>query len=191
MIPELWTFPLRFTTPAFIGGAEPNVRAELRVPSIRGALRAWYRVIVGPEVAAGLVPTHAHLRESLLFGGTGRGEGQGLASLSLEDRAPTGEHSWSNKEIRGRNPGLAYLGFSFDFRPNNRRYIASDTTFRLRVLLARGAPDDAADLLLHTLWAWVTLGGLGSRSRRGFGSLAWDGAPELGRLGGARVQRSL
>ncbi len=39
---------LTVVTPAFIGGAEPNARAELRPPSIKGHLRFWHRA-VNPE----------------------------------------------------------------------------------------------------------------------------------------------
>ncbi len=39
-LPEIWQIPLRLSTPAFLGGADPNDRAELRVASVRGALRA-------------------------------------------------------------------------------------------------------------------------------------------------------
>lgn len=39
------TVTLKAVTPMFLGGAEPNKIAELRAPSIKGALRFWYRAI--------------------------------------------------------------------------------------------------------------------------------------------------
>jgi CRISPR-associated protein Cmr1 len=39
-------------------------------------------------------------------------------------------------------------------------------------------PEDIRQVL-QTLWAWIHLGGLGARSRRGFGALALDGEPEI------------
>lgn len=185
---EIWEIPLQVVTPAFVGGADPNERAELRVTSIRGALRSWYRLLVGPEVAAGTIAEFSHLRESLLFGGVARGEGQGLVQLSLSDRVPTGTLDWDNRKQRRTRSGLAYLGFSLDMGENDRKALEPGTTFELRLLVPRGLEDDVAVLLLRTLWLWVTLGGIGSRSRRGFGSLAWNGSPRFTTVRGDTIE---
>lgn len=180
---EYWILPIRTLTPAFVGGADPNDVAVANVSAAKGALRAWYRMIVGPAVAAGLVPKFAHLSEARIFGGTAPGEGRGVVSLSLMDVAPTGVEPWSNRELRRSDPGLAYLGFSFDMGENRRKALSPGTRFKLRILLIGGLDPLVRELLGATLWAWVSLGGLGSRSRRGFGSLAVD-AP----CSGATVQ---
>jgi CRISPR-associated protein Cmr1 len=173
--PEVWDIPLRTLTPAFIGGAAPNEQAELRVASLRGALRMWYRLIVGPELAAGLPEAGPlELRESLLFGGTAPGEGQGLVLLSLLAAPPTGKLPWDNRTFRRTSPGRAYLGFSLDMGDNARKALPPGTTFTLRVLLRQGVTTRQRELLAATLWAWINLGGIGSRSRRGFGSLTLD-----------------
>jgi hypothetical protein len=185
---ELWTIPIRLLTPAFIGGAAPNERADLRPAGIRGALRAWYRLLVGPEVAAGLAEAHPALRESRLFGGVGKGEGQGLLSLSLMGPPLTGDMPWSNRDHRNRNPGLAYLGFALDMSPNTRKALRPGSRFALRLSFTRGLSEDDAALLLHTLGLWLALGGLGTRSRRGFGSLWLDGPPSFTDLAGRPLQ---
>lgn len=187
---ELWTIPLRLLTPAFIGGSAPNERADLRPAGIRGALRAWYRLLVGPEVAAGLAEAHSRLRESRLFGGVGKGEGQGLVSLSLVGPPLTGDLPWNNRELRGPSPGLAYLGFALDMNPNDRRALLPGSRFALRLSFSRGLSEDDAALLLHTLGLWISLGGLGTRSRRGFGSLWLDGSPSFTDLAGRPLQAS-
>lgn len=176
MTPERWILPLRTLTPAFVGGADPNDQAEIRVSSVRGALRAWYRLVVGPGVAAGLSEEHRELAEDRLFGGTAPGSGQGAVGLSLAEAAPEGSMPWSNREIRGSRPGLAYLGFSLDMGNNDRKAVPPATPFTLHVTLPRGLSDRPRSLLGATLWAWLTLGGLGSRSRRGFGSLGPSGS---------------
>ncbi len=165
MDPELWTLPLEVVTPAFVGGAEPNERAELRMSSVRGAWRAWYRL-----------PSQSHLRESALFGGTGPGEGAGIV-LAPVGRTVVGKMPWNPGQIRRQSPGIAYLGFSLGMRPNDRKAIPAETRFGIRVLLPRGLDQRRADLLWATIWMWMHFGGLGSRSRRGFGSLAFAGTP--------------
>jgi len=42
---ETLTVTLKTVTPLFLGGARQNEHAELRPPSIKGALRFWYRAI--------------------------------------------------------------------------------------------------------------------------------------------------
>jgi CRISPR-associated protein Cmr1 len=46
---EKLTVTLKTITPLFLGGAEPVMQAELCAPSIKGAMRLWYRAI-DPEV---------------------------------------------------------------------------------------------------------------------------------------------
>jgi hypothetical protein len=60
-------------TPLFLGGAEPNDRAELREASIKGALRFWYRAVD---------PDYRDL-EARIFGGTRKGEGQAIFLLRV------------------------------------------------------------------------------------------------------------
>lgn len=38
---EKLTVTLKTVTPMFLGGAEPDKKAELRAPSIKGAMRFW------------------------------------------------------------------------------------------------------------------------------------------------------
>ena len=41
---ESQEFEVEIVTPLFLGGADPN-KAELRAPSIKGALRFWWRAL--------------------------------------------------------------------------------------------------------------------------------------------------
>lgn len=72
--------PLEIVTPIIGGGVEsliPDKVDSVRVPSIRGALRSWWRAIV-PEIA----PAELFWREVLLWGGVSVGDGRaGVRSL--------------------------------------------------------------------------------------------------------------
>src|SRR5262249_40638176 len=72
----------RVVTPAFLGGADLS-SAELRPPSIKAALRFWYRA-VDPEFSKRDAP-NAPIRESLIFGATERGAGQSKVLLTVTD----------------------------------------------------------------------------------------------------------
>lgn len=167
--PSVWRFGLRTVSPLFLGGAEPNERGEVRLPSVRGALRSWYRVLVGPETAAGWAGEGREFppeSEQALFGGTVAG--QGLVTVSLEGEVPDGTERWNRRSV---GPGVGYLGYSLGLGSNDRKAVPAGTDFTVRAVHPRGLSADAAHRLMACWWTLVHLGGLGSRSRRGFGSL--------------------
>jgi len=179
-----WTFGFRLLSPAFIGGAAPNDAAQLRIPSIKGTLRMWYRVLVGAEAAAGLLNGWPEqLTESRLFGGTAKGEGQGCMTLSF-DEAPREytERDGVLKRHLGDNLGLKYFGYSLEMGDNHRVGVPSGAEFRIRAVFPRGLDEHQEKLLLATWWLFANFGGLGTRSRRGFGALSVTDWPEDGRL---------
>ncbi|MGK3997471.1 RAMP superfamily CRISPR-associated protein [Sorangium sp. So ce1024] len=209
---------LHFSTPSFVGGAEARSvdRATgLRPPSVRGALRAWFRmgaaaVLLVPgknseSAERGMVEL-LHRAESELFGSTavrsrvivGPPAGGQVVRLRPDDR---------------RWPGLRYLGYGL-FEGTGSEALVTDAAAIAAAmpqpaavprelgpvslpisLRPRGSGDRVTNahhrLLGATLWLWLHLGGLGARSRRGWGSLRLaqpspllQGLPEL-RAGGA------
>jgi CRISPR-associated protein Cmr1 len=185
MKPDALTVHMELVTPAFVGGARPrepqNVidpprreRAELRVPSFKGALRFWFRAI-DPAFAA---------HEARWFGGAGRDEGQSACLLRVE---PPYEGSDALEkepvpfpELPQRGRHLSYVGFSLKaIKPNREREghrareaVIATTRFKLIVQPRPG--HDCPELRrawLNAIWALGHLGGIGARSRRGFGSL--------------------
>jgi CRISPR-associated protein Cmr1 len=171
------TADFEILTPMFLGGADQN-KAELRAPSIKGALRFWYRAL-DPRFFE---------REPTIFGAGGEGAGQSLLVVRCREVEGAGDQ----KSFAGYNPdqftqgrgtkatkGLIYLGYPFNMGKNTeRRAINPGTRFSVSVSCHRawkGAPEDAQLPLrsaLASLWALGHLGALGSRSRRGFGALA-------------------
>lgn len=189
----VWELKLDFEvlTPLFLGGADQS--AELRAPSIKGLLRFWYRA-----VDPGFMD-----EEQRIFGGTTGGAGQSPFLMRIESGPPKlarwqdfGVAKFSQGTGRDTRNGLIYLGFPFQMRGNEERTaIAPGHGFSVRCLLPRtGADNTDSPLQLRrrlaaAWWLLGHLGGAGSRSRRGFGSLAlrdWRAAkgewPELGEL---------
>jgi CRISPR-associated protein Cmr1 len=167
------SYRIRLVTPAFVAGADQQ-RPALRVPSIRGCLRWWYRLALkaqghdGPAIAR---------QEADLFGSTA--EGQRLV-LRLQDVRPGPDGA---PLYRSLEPDHQYLWFAL--RPPKgsaaalaRPAVPAKTTFGLDVLVPPHLRDADARLarfeqvLLH----WVVFGGIGLRCRRGAGSLWFDGA---------------
>lgn len=173
----------RVVSPLFLAGASSS--AELRAPSVKAALRFWYRAVdPGFCRAEG---SGQPIRESALWGGAERYAGQSLVSLAVTEQSLQTQRwksfDWrrfDEGQGRRRKNGVAYLGYPFGFKEHQERTaIVPDSTFSLRASLfeQRGVQPWQLQGLAASLWMLGHLGALGSRSRRGFGSLSlvdWD-----------------
>jgi CRISPR-associated protein Cmr1 len=145
---------MKLVSPAFMGGSDPK-KAELRTASIRGLLRFWWRATQPP-----MSPVKLLEKESALFGGTETGQSKFLLQIS-EDRTQV---------LRLTNrlkPGTAYLSYGLD---QSRTALWPGAQFTLQLLFKKGHEENKRELA-DALWALSYLGGMGSRSRRGFGSV--------------------
>ena len=167
----------RIVTPMFLGGAGQRGNG-LRPPSIKGALRFWWRAFYWQEclrqaegdIAGGL--RLLHQREIELFGGASGASGtrQSLFHLRAEIDLK------SREEKVGRPfPGQAYLlgqGL-FDHKKGVvRESIPPGKEFTVRLRFKKHADRKHSKEVARALWLWGCLGGLGSRARRGWGSAA-------------------
>lgn len=195
------------TTPLFNGGADPadehGLRsadeAGIRVASIRGAMRFWFRALAG-TVAGPDVRLLARMEEAVF------GSVQHPSPVALRVRAhprltrsyPTPKFIGESPRSVGRRPGPQPGGSGIRGTQQNR-----DDGKWLIYLLGQGLADakertlsrDFVDegksvtialrlsgnevvdtLVLASLWLLCAYGGLGSRVRRGWGGLAITGS---------------
>lgn len=195
------TLTLEVTTPLFNGGAGadggrgsvtyPDDDTGIRVPSLRGAMRFWFRALAG-------IVTGPDLRlladlERAVFGGiNARGSDGGRRDDAVAGPVrlriprqppltrPDQRHQFlpgarASRAEREDHPGywIAYLlgqGLANLRDCSLRRpYVAPGETFELRL---RGDGDDRVlALTLAALWLTCAYGGVGARTRRGFGGL--------------------
>ena len=172
--PSKLTVQLSAVTPLFLGGADPNERAELRPASIKGLLRYWFRALDGDY----------RRNEARYFGSTDTGQSPCLLRVSdwIE-----GKEEWPYREEKwNRRTGTGYLGFTLNLPPNERRAIAAGERFALEIQPRPGADSPALRRSwLGSLWMLAHVGGIGSRARRGLGSLrieSWEGWTECNQL---------
>lgn len=179
----------RVVTPLFSAGADPTGGAELRVPSLKGVLRFWWRALAWSELGGDL--PEIQKEEEELFGSGGEGARRSRVVMFLEG-VGDGDPMANGAELRNHAGGLVghgvrYLGYGLmgAFGANagkiTRACRRGPLEFKLH-LRCRGVDDGALDRLLRALCALGTVGGLGARSRRGFGSLVLtsltgEGAP--------------
>ncbi|KAB2835996.1 MAG: type III-B CRISPR module RAMP protein Cmr1 [Candidatus Brocadia sp.] len=178
---ETLTVTLKTVTPLFPGGAEPNERAELRAPSIKGTMRFWYRAMNGEASIEKL-----YKKEAALFGGSGDGEGRSRIIIrmpsplnkddvknSLWDEIPH-KNEVSKKGVSylvptDKSAGIFYLLYSMLLPNRERPFIKADSS-EFRIIL-QSLDTNALRQSLASLWCAVYMGGFGARSRRGGGNV--------------------
>lgn len=168
------TLPLELITPGLCGGAKPDQQAEIRVPTIRGQLRWWFRVLGG--FASDICDVRT--QEQALFGGVG--DKAKASRLRLALTKPVVSNAAKNTDDLLLQPSdpAAYLIFPLRplrrdgkvVDPKRRGWMEAGTKFDLRVQWL-GDPKDWANVCA-LLCVLVELGSLGARSRRAMGALA-------------------
>lgn len=163
-------------TPMFLGGASQE--AELRVPSIKGALRFWYRAL----------DPHYNDHEPVLFGSGGSDAGQSILLLRCKPGPRANEKMrWEDARVKqfdqgsGRQTknGLTYLGFPLAMRGNEERTaLVPGAKFTLELTCRQSSLQELRNgvtplrAALASIWTLGHFGSLGTRSRRGFGAIS-------------------
>ncbi|MBN1172678.1 MAG: type III-B CRISPR module RAMP protein Cmr1 [Micromonosporaceae bacterium] len=166
------TINLEVTTPLFNGGAGAEDKAQadagFRISSLRGAMRFWFRALAG--IGIGSNTAALATVESHVFGTTDHASPVRLRLLGQPPTTRPGQPVWCRGED-GRwivyllGQGLGDLRKCTVSRP----YIEAGTPITIQARL--GDNEDLATLVLASLWLTCTFGGLGARTRRGFGGL--------------------
>lgn len=172
----------RVATPMFCGGAAPESNAELRLSSFKGVLRFWWRALAWSRLSGDL--ERIHKEESDLFGSADGGQSRVL--MRLRTKAPRqivkrkllskkGQllHSGARSSER-LGPGACYLGYgvlgSFGNEEARLQRPCLAAPFDFTVDL-RCRSETGLASLTDALIALGTLGGMGAKSRKGYGSL--------------------
>ncbi len=161
----------RVTTPMFLGGAEHQ--AELRLPSFKGVLRFWWRALAWGPLAQNL--PEIRKAEADLFGSADAGQSR----LLMRWRVFAGQRPFRER----LSPGLTYLAGMGLCRPNgelNRDALAPGIRFTVEMALRKTLERKQSELLRRALIAIGLIGGLGARTRRGYGSLTLEKLEGLG-----------
>lgn len=175
----------RIVTPMFLGDAEQKA-VDIRPPSIKGALRFWWRALNWGRLSLEFSNSEAnalerlHKEEGELFGEstgvdsdnkTTGGQGKFLIKIRKEnlkkDEFPT-----------PRGSALAYLkGQGLD----RRNALIAGQEFTVELAFRPRTCEKELKSVADALYFFGLLGALGSRARHGFGSVAlvsWSGVTE-------------
>ncbi len=166
----------KVVTPLFMGGAN-HLYDGIRVPSIKGVLRFWWRAL-NYSVYSGNI---AKLKEAegRLFGDTDQ-QSQLLLQVKNIESQKENIHSVGDLHptLKGNGfNGARYLGYgaieAFGSRNNGTRkgQLTRDCIDGCEFELLIRSKQPLENNILDTLKLFGLLGGLGTRSRKGFGSL--------------------
>lgn len=191
------TIDLEIVTPCFLGGTKGT--AEWRAASIRGHLRWWFRAVAGAAFRGDL--DEVRDAEDLLFGSTERGSLLRIRTFNTPAVTPGGEHCalgqvltaeqiaelWGDnnaatvRRLRLAQDGsrpVHYLGFGPIIGNRlDRPYLRPGSSVQIEIVWMRSVDESLRRLFDQALWAWLHLGGIGGRCRRGFGSLQQTPVP--------------
>ena len=169
------TATLDMITPGLCGGANPTGQAEIRPPSIRGQLRWWFRTLGGFK---SLEPKALREQEAGIFGSIA-GETGRASRLQVRVRM-VHEGRTVVSDLNGlkvRND-TAYL--LYPLRTRKRSLFRRESLPSFQLLLSWRGDTTLTDDLKALLTVFGCLGSIGSRSRRGFGALAFrDGTQPM------------
>ena len=176
----------RVVTPMFCSGAN-QTKAELRLPSFKGVLRFWWRALAWSRCKGDI--EEVGKQEDKLFGSASTG--QSCMSMRLEIKHEPSEVSrGSVLTVSAQNrhtvgEGARYLGYGVmaAFASHKQGIRAGElsrpclrpspkTPFEFTVRLRGRCGAGQVDSLLDGLKAVGLLGSMGSKARKGYGSLA-------------------
>ena len=171
----------RVVTPCFCAGADPTC-AELRLPSFKGALRFWWRALAWQRRNGDLQTIQQE--EDTLFGSAGRGQSRLIMRLASTSHSQSMIKEGEILRVSAKNTsvvgeGARYLGYGvMETFPRKGIKAGQLTRACLRApfdftVQVRSRDLDARQQtsLEDALVALGTFGGMGAKSRKGYGSL--------------------
>lgn len=154
------------TTPIFGGGVvagQPDERVPIRVPSIRGHLRFWWRVLQVP----GMPADEMRARERELFGGAAGDEGAASDVIVTVSGVQPTEPDLSKPSFNSADGYALFPARGEKGKPDKPRWKPG-----VKFTLTLDVPASDTTTVHRALGAWILFGGYGGRTRRGLGSLA-------------------
>lgn len=186
---ETMEFDSEIITPMFLGGSDTK-KAEFRIPSIKGALRFWWRALYGSDDLNDMKK-----RESQIFGSTDEKSCFSISLKEIENIKPVLKNLPQGFKVQAQSRGktfpisiVEYLAFGLcEYNKPQRKNVYTKEHLpegsKIKILLHI---KNAAfkDQILESLGLLVNFGGLGARSRNGFGSININGLPLTNNLEG-------
>jgi CRISPR-associated protein Cmr1 len=164
----------RLVTPLFGGGVMPRENDPsklIRETSIRGQLRFWWRAMR----ASGTIE-EMKAREDEIFGGGGENARQSKLLVKVRITNVGNEKEIFRQEGKRTKAidewaKIAYAAFALQPSREEQRVMPKKVRENVEFEMELSFPEDLRSEVEAALWAWETFGGIGGRTRRGFGAI--------------------
>ncbi|MBC2695944.1 MAG: type III-B CRISPR module RAMP protein Cmr1 [Desulfobacteraceae bacterium] len=164
-------FDLEIVTPMFLGGAN-TTDAELRVPSIKGMLRFWWRATCGIESIKEMKK-----EETKIFGSTDQKACFSMKIEGLNNIKAINNNLLSGKkfQVEGKTLRIGIIDYlAFGIRNSKkgytRQYFPAGSKFKIKFNFYNM---DYKQSVVKAFYSFIDNGGLGAKTRNGFGSLCF------------------
>ena len=174
----VWERTYRLLTPLFGGGVKPKEMdpvTVVRATEVRGQLRFFWRAVRGWQAEGSL--DRLRELEARIFGSTERSSPL-VVFLETKERGQSKDAfvDQPGKRFPKPQPNVAHPYLAFPLQRTNqdpKNYpVQVGVVFRLTLRF----PKELREEVEAALWAWETFGGIGARTRRGFGAIAREGS---------------
>ena len=179
-------FDVEFVTPTFLGGADGN--AEIRTAPFKYGIRYWWRVLYGAKY---FEQNKLKETEDLIFGST---EQKSMLDISIENMLSSNSITGNNGFPNGRRIGvehqgrvmrmnildyLAYGKYKYISGEGNSyisTYIKPKTKVTIKITIKNCVN---LNEITDAIRFFILYGGIGSKSRNGFGSMYTAGLKNI------------
>jgi len=149
-------------TPIIMMGAERN--SELRVPSIKGVIRFWFRALMGCFIDN---TKDLYTLESDIFGSTEKKSNVILKLNCIPETKKIKNIEYENIDYEN----FKYFLFPYRQRINEIQWIKEGSNFEIECFFKNNIYES---ILCETFELISLFGGFGARNRRGFGSVCLE-----------------
>ncbi|PID64644.1 MAG: type III-B CRISPR module RAMP protein Cmr1 [Gammaproteobacteria bacterium] len=180
-MPEIIKAEYRIVTPMFIGDAEQKATG-ISPASIKGALRFWWRALnwgrFRKEASSDQKALQVlHQQEGDLFGSAAeKNPRQSRFAVRVKaDNIPAPKDDWPKSQSDSGYLGMGLWQSGKKEKGNfqaARQYLSEGINFTVEIIIHPSLSKDSVQSLKDTIVIFGLLGGLGSRTRRAFGSVA-------------------
>ncbi len=159
-------------TPLFGGGVEPGMSdpvTTIRATEIRGHLRFWWRATRGGQFDGDL--QEMKKAEDRLWGAASSGNDTLPSQVNIQVVPTNRGRKFIARNNRGEEVGVFDINSPFGYVAfplrDRRQHVIEGVKFKLNIRYPSASRTD----IEAALWAWETFGGIGGRTRRGFGAI--------------------
>jgi CRISPR-associated protein Cmr1 len=159
-------------TPLFGGGVEPGTAdpvTTIRATEIRGHLRFWWRATRGGQFSDDLKKMKE--AEDELWGAASSGDAAFPSKVRIQIETTHRGNKFVAKNRRGEIVEVHALDSPYSYAAfplrDRKQHVIEGVKFTLSIQYPSAAGTDVE----AALWAWETFGGIGGRTRRGFGAV--------------------